>query len=60
MTWGSIEGTPFHLETDVVPNTGPSFKMPKVPKREKLAHQLAEKANKANRERKKAAVQAAR
>ena len=60
MTWGSIEGTPIHLETDVVSTSAPSFKMPKPPKREALAHRLADKANKANRERKKAAAEAAR
>ena len=60
MTWGTIEGTPFRLETDITPNTGPSFKMPKTTKRELLAHRLADKANKANRERKRAAEQAAR
>lgn len=60
MTWGSIEGTPFHLETDITPGPGPSFKIPKVSRREELAMRLAEKANKANRERKKAAAHAAR
>lgn len=59
MTWGSIEGTPFHLETDVTPMPGPTFKLPKIPRREEIAFKLAEKANKANRERKKAAEQAA-
>ncbi len=59
MTWGSIEGTPFHLDTDITPMPGPSFKLPKVPRREEIALKLAEKANKANRERKKAAELAA-
>ena len=36
MTWGTIEGTPFQLETDVIPSAGPSFKMPKIPKREEI------------------------
>ena len=60
MTWGTIEGTPFQLETDVIPSAGPSFKMPKIPKREEIALKLAEKAAKATKERKKAAVLAAR
>lgn len=60
MTWGTIEGTPFRLETDVIPTTGPSFKMPKISRREQVAMKLAEKAAKANKERKKAAMLAAR
>ena len=60
MTWGSIEGTPLHLETDVTPTPGPSFKIPKASRREELAIRLAEKASKVNRERKKAAAHAAR
>ena len=60
MTWGSIDGTPFRLETDVVPNSGPAFKMPKESAREKLAHRLADKNSKAYKERKKAAAHAAR
>ena len=60
MTWGTIEGTPFHLDTDVTPHSGPTFKMPKTPKREEVAMKLAEKASKANKERKKAAAMAAR
>ena len=60
MTWGSIEGTPVHLETDVVPGPGPTFKMPDIPRREKLAHRLADKATKTTRERRKAAAVAAR
>ena len=60
MTWGTIDGTPFHLETDLTPHSGPTFKMPKAPKREELAHRLVEKAAKANKERKKAAAMAAR
>ncbi len=59
MTWGSIDGTPFHLETDITPMPGPSFKMPKVPRREEIAIKLTEKVSKAQRDRKKAAEQAA-
>ena len=60
MTWGSIEGTPLLLETDVTPGHGPTFKIPHVPRREAIAHQLADKATKSTRERKKAAALAAR
>lgn len=60
MTWGSIEGTPFHLETDLTPHSGPTFKMPKTPRREEIAHKLVEKVAKATKERKKAAAMAAR
>ena len=60
MTWGTIDGTPLRLETDIVPTSAPAFKMPKVPKREALGIKLAEKAAKANKDRKKAATLAAR
>ena len=60
MTWGSIDGTPFRLDTDITPSSGPTFKMPKIPKREELAIKLAEKSANATRERKKAAILAAR
>lgn len=60
MTWGTIDGTPFHLDTDLTPHSGPAFKMPKAPRREELAHKLVEKTAKANKERKKAAAMAAR
>ena len=60
MTWGSIEGTPLRLETDITPGHGPTFKMPKIPKREEIAHRLADKVTKSTRDRKRAAAQAAR
>ena len=56
MTWGSIEGTPVHLDTDVIPRPGPAFKIPNVPRREALAHRLADKATKSTRERRKTAA----
>lgn len=56
MTWGSIDGTPVHLETDIVPGPGPTFKMPKIHPREELGHRLADKATKTTRERRKAAA----
>lgn len=60
MTWGSIEGTPLHLETDITPGHGPAFKIPHIPRREEIAHKLADKATKSTRERKKAAAWASR
>lgn len=56
MTWGSIEGTPVHLETDITPGHGPTFKIPHIPRREEIAHRLADKATKSTRDRKKAAA----
>ncbi|XP_049838399.1 splicing factor ESS-2 homolog [Schistocerca gregaria] len=59
MTWGEIEGTPFRLDggdTPVRPNTGPSFRMPEPPKREKLALALAERAGERLRDRKTRAI----
>lgn len=55
MTWGSIEGTPLRLDSDVFPSSagGPSFKMPKIPTREKLALKLADQVAQASREKKK-------
>ena len=60
MTWGSIEGTPLHLETDVTPGRGPTFKIPAVPRREEIAHRLADNVTKSTRDRRKAAALAAR
>jgi len=48
-TWGSVEGTPLLLdptETPISFGSGPSFKIPEVPKREKLGIELSEKAKK--------------
>ena len=56
MTWGEVEGTPLRLETDIVATPGPTFKMPKVPKRDELAHKLADKASKSQRDKKKRAM----
>lgn len=60
MTWGSIGGTPLHLETDVTPGRGPTFKMPTILRREQLAHQLADNVTKSTRDKRKAAALAAR
>ncbi|KAK3084607.1 hypothetical protein FSP39_016183 [Pinctada imbricata] len=56
MTWGEIESTPFRLENDVTATPGPQFKIPEVPKRDKLAMELAEKASKAHRDKKEKAI----
>lgn len=63
MTWGEIEGTPFRLDggdTPFLDTPGPSFKIPDLPKREKLALELAEKVSQKHRELKKKAMQVAR
>jgi len=52
MTWGEIEGTPLRL--DATP--APSFKIPEVPRREKLARSLVEKASQQHRDKRKKAM----
>ncbi|XP_059486234.1 splicing factor ESS-2 homolog [Neocloeon triangulifer] len=53
MTWGEIEGTPCRLDT-------PSFRMADTPRREQIAHELADKAGQRHRDLKLKAIQAAR
>ncbi|XP_050521864.1 splicing factor ESS-2 homolog [Daktulosphaira vitifoliae] len=64
MTWGEIEGTPFRLDGSDTPltpnNSGPTFKIPEQPKRERLAHALAEKASEGHRNKKIKALETAR
>lgn len=64
MTWGEIEGTPFRLDGSDTPltpnNSGPTFKIPEQPKRERLAHALAEKASESHRNKKFKALETAR
>lgn len=64
MTWGEIEGTPFPLDGSNTPltphNSGPIFKIPEQPKRERLAHALAEKASEGHRNKKIRALETAR
>lgn len=64
MTWGEIEGTPFRLDGSDTPltphNSGPIFKIPEQPKRERLAHALAEKASEGHRNKKIKALETAR
>lgn len=63
MTWGEIEGTPFRLDgSDTpIPKTpgAPSYKPPDMPRRDRLALELAEKHNKAYRSRKETAMKKA-
>jgi hypothetical protein len=60
MTWGEIEGTPFRLDgsdTPLIGSTrGPMFKIPEVPRRDRLLHELAEKTSKAHRDKKEKAL----
>ena len=57
MTWGTIEGTPLHIDTDIVATPGPVFKIPRTPQRDALAHQLAEKASRSIKEKRKIALE---
>ncbi len=65
MTWGEVESTPYRLEGCETPLPmqtagGPSFSIQDVPKRDRLAHELAEKNSKFYRDRKGKAIQNAR
>ena len=58
MTWGEIDSTPFRLDGSATPSysyhsgSGPEFKIPDIPEREKIALNLEEKANAARRKTK--------
>ena len=60
MTWGEIEGTPFRLDGGDTPalhtTPGPTFRIPDLPRRDKLAHKLADRASAAHRARKEKAL----
>ena len=56
MTWGTIEGTPLHIDTDVTATPGQVFKIPKESVRDGIGLKLASKASKSQREKKKAAM----
>uniref|UniRef100_T1J2N2 Uncharacterized protein n=1 Tax=Strigamia maritima TaxID=126957 RepID=T1J2N2_STRMM len=60
MTWGEIEGTPFLLDSGNTPAStrtpGPSFHIADMPARDKLAHELADKARQKNKLTKKDAL----
>jgi protein DGCR14 len=64
MTWGEIEGTPFRLDAGDMPVRtadlgGPSFRIPDVPLRDKLAHTVVDDISKVYHGKRKAAVEAA-
>lgn len=52
MTWGTIEGTPVRIDSDSIVG-GPTFKIPKIPSREKIALKLADQVAKTSREKRK-------
>ncbi|BFZ19112.1 hypothetical protein BsWGS_22151 [Bradybaena similaris] len=60
MTWGEIDSTPTRLDTTndmfLTSTPGPVFKIPAVPKRDRLALELSEKASKAHRAKKEEAI----
>ncbi len=56
MTWGTIEGTPLHIDTDVTATPGQVFKIPKASIRDGIGLRLASKASKSQREKKKVAM----
>lgn len=62
MSWGEIEGTPFRLDGGDTPmlhrTPGPVFRIPDVPKRDRLALRLADDVGKAHRAKKKSALDA--
>lgn len=63
MTWGEVEGTPFQLDGSQTPllkkhTPGPTYRMPKLPNRERLGLQLAEKASQKHRLKKAKAATA--
>ena len=46
MTWGEVESTPYRLEgceTPLPVSHGPGYSMPSVPKRDRIAKELADK-----------------
>ncbi|XP_070573793.1 splicing factor ESS-2 homolog [Ptychodera flava] len=53
MTWGEIESTPFRLDGSQTPAPRPSFRIPDVPRREKIWMRLAEKVSQTQRSTKK-------
>ena len=66
MTWGQVESTPYRLEgadEDTLPvnlSGGPQFKIQDIPKRDRLAFELAEKNSKFYRDKKNKAILKAR
>ena len=60
MTWGMIEDTPYRLDGNATPRgnhtPGPVFHIPDVPKRDRIALELVERASKAHRAKKQEAL----
>ncbi|GFN99431.1 Dgcr14-like protein [Plakobranchus ocellatus] len=61
MTWGELDSTPARLDPnsdDTLPSAtpGPVFRIPAVPRRDRLALELSEKASKAHRAKKEEAL----
>lgn len=61
MTWGELDSTPARLDPgheDLQPSStpGPVFRIPEVPRRDRLALELSEKASKAHRAKKQEAI----
>lgn len=55
VTWGQIDGTPFRLDgSDMtpLPDHAPVFKLPEMTKREIIAHEMADKLKRQNKEKK--------
>lgn len=60
MTWGEIDGTPYKLDGSETPRSGgPTFKIPEMPKRDKLLHQLTDKISRSHRTKKEEALKQA-
>ncbi|KAI0218597.1 hypothetical protein LSAT2_029695 [Lamellibrachia satsuma] len=60
MTWGMIEDTPYRLDGGATPGgsrtPGPVFHIPEVPKRDRIALELVERASKTHRAKKQEAL----
>ena len=63
MTWGEVESTPYRLEgcdtpLPITPSSAglPAFSIQTVPKRDRIAHELAEKNSKFYRDKKGKAI----
>lgn len=55
VTWGKIDGTPFRLDgSDMtpLPDNAPVYKLPEMTKREMIAHEMADKLKRQNKEKK--------
>lgn len=59
MSWGNIASTPARLDPPSTPSvdSGPIFKVPEMPQRDKIALELAEKNSKAHRDKKNKTLQ---